>query len=104
MTATLVYKRDHTRRIYAAASNDAGVINISGCTIEVKLIAGATLVTLSLGSGVALSGATGTFSYDVTAANLVTLGSPDQVTTIINIWNADNTLLMSRTGVMAVTY
>jgi hypothetical protein len=71
--------------------------------IDVKLENGSNLVTLELGGQVGLYAGDGQFWFEVTPADLVTLGDPDQVLTTINIWNTDNTLAMTGVGVINVT-
>lgn len=103
MTATTAYKRDHTTRIPALATTAAGPLLLATRDIDVKLENGDNLVTLELGGQVGLYAADGQFWFEVTPADLVTLGDPDQVLTTINIWNADNTLAMTGSGVVNVT-
>lgn len=106
MSGTAVYKKAHTTRMKALATEViagiSGPMDLTSRSIEVKLVNGNAVITLALGSGVQLGVATGEFSYDVTAANLTSLNNPTQITTTINIWNADNTLASTGTGVINV--
>mgnify|MGYP001766288099 CR=1 FL=1 len=111
MAGTAVYKKDHTTRMTVLALTEVnGVdtpLDLSAASIEVKLQPAGqpsgAVVTLTLGSGVALGGDTGEFTYDVTVPNLATLGNPDQVNTTINVWDMNNVLLVTGTGVINVS-
>lgn len=97
------YKKGHTTRLKASVTADGLALDLGTRTIEVKLSAGATVVTLSSGSGVTvLDAAAGSFAWDVTAANLTALANPDQVLTVVNIWNADNTLALESSDYIEV--
>lgn len=108
MSGTAVYKRSHTTRMMVTATEEVGGVSgpmdLTSRSIEVKLVVGEAIVTLSIGSGVTLGGSAGVFYYDVTPANLSTLGEPEQVSSTINIWNADNTLASTGTGVILVAH
>jgi hypothetical protein len=105
MSVDLTYKNHAPwQRILATANDADGPIDLTGCTIEVKLISATVSLTLALGSGVGVDNAVvGEYHYDVTPANLVALGLPSQITTTFNIWDANNMLVLSDTGVFAVT-
>jgi hypothetical protein len=103
MTATVAYKRDHTTRVPALATTDDGPLLLALLDIDVKLENGDNLVTLELGGQVGLYAGDGQFWFEVTPADLVALGDPAQVLTTINIWNADNTLAMTGSGMVNVT-
>lgn len=100
------YKKGRTTRLKAKATADGLPLSLTGRDIEVKLALdddAATVVTLSIGSGVTiLNAGNGEFAWDVSAANLATLGNPDNVFTVVNIWNADNTLAMEKSDVIEV--
>jgi len=103
MSGTVVYKKNHpVTRINATAMLNNAPLPLALKTIEAKLVAGENLVELSLGSGIGLLAGDGQFWHEVTAANLATLGDPPQVMLTLNIWNADNSLAMTGTGVVGV--
>ena len=102
MSGTVVYKKNHTTRINATAILNDAPLPLAGKTIEAKLAASDNLLELSLGVGIGLGAGVGQFWHQVTAANLASLGDPDQVTLTINIWNADNSLAITGVGVVDV--
>lgn len=103
MSGTVVYKKNHpVTRINATAMLNNAPLPLALKTIEAKLENGDNLVELSIGSGIGLLAGDGQFWHEVTAANLTALGNPAQVTLTLNIWNADNSLAMTGTGVVAV--
>jgi len=102
MSGTVVYKKNHTTRINATAMLNDAPLPLATRTVEAKLEAGENLVELSLGSGLGLLAGDGQFWHEVTVGNLTALGNPDQVTLTLNIWNADNSLAMTGTGVVGV--
>lgn len=101
-----VLKIGETTRTSGRAETSAGLINLTGKTLKVKIKAGDNLLSLATGAGAGLQpqvGDTlGKYWFDVTPANLATLGDPAQVNVTINIFNADNTLLTWGSGVMDV--
>lgn len=109
--STVVYKKAHTTRIEGLAQEEVNGalqdMDLSDKTIEVKLVKGsATPITLAIGSGVTLGGSEGQFFYDVTDANLTSLGANvnDLVVTTINIWTATNQLKATGTGSIRVDH
>ena len=102
MTVAVAYKIGHTTRIPVTATLNNGPLLLALTDIQVILQAGSNVVTLGIGSGVGLDASDGTFHYDVTVANLISLGNPTQVLTTINIWYADNTLAITGSGLIDV--
>jgi hypothetical protein len=102
MAGTIVYKKGHTTRIPGVAYVAGAPLDLAAIDVQVRLSANDVNVDLTEGAGVTVAGATGAFSYDVSAANLTTLGNPDTVTTVLNFWNADNTLALTATAVVGV--
>lgn len=100
------YKKSHTTRLKARVTSGGLALVLTGLTIEVKLAVSddaATVVALAAGTGVTVLDANdGLFCWDVTAAHLTTLGNPDQVLTVVNIWNADNTLALETSDYIEV--
>jgi hypothetical protein len=102
-----VYKLSHTTRIRCTAVLAGVPQPLAGKTVIVVHQFGTQKVTLTQGAGVdAVGGPPGLFVYDVTQANLTTLGAGegDLVQTTINIWNADNTLLLHGSAMIEVDY
>lgn len=101
-----VLKIGETTRTSGRAETALGPVDLTGKNLKVKLKAGSNIITLATGSGAGLqtqSGATlGKYWFDVTPANLTSLGDPAQVNVTINIFNPDSTLLTWGSGVMAV--
>jgi hypothetical protein len=110
MANTVVYKKDHTTRIAGEVYVDDVLLDLTDKSIEVKLknASSGAVVTLALGSGVTLGGSTGSYFHDVTAGApgtvLDTLGNPDEVVATVNVWTADNQLVVTGSGVIRTEY
>lgn len=107
MAATAVYKKGDTTRIPAQVILGGGPLPLGGKSVKVKLAASdiaEIVVTLTTsGGGVEITSAgTGSFNWVVTAADLAALGDPEQVWTVINVWNADDTLAFTAAGYVSV--
>ena len=105
-TARACYKRGRTTRLTAQALIDGLPMSLAGKTLEVKLApdeqsTNIITLTVSAGAGVA-DAAQGRFWWEVTAANLTTLGNGDNLWTVINWFNADNTLAFEVYGMIEV--
>lgn len=100
------YKKGRTTRLKCRVTVNGLALDLTGRTIEIKLAESddaATVVSLTTGSGVTILDALdGSLAWDVTSANLTTLGTPDNVLTVINVYNADNTLEAEGSGMIEV--
>lgn len=106
MTTTIAYKKGETTRIPGQVLLSGAPLALTGKTVKVKLAdsdTADTVVSLASGSGVDITGASdGLFSWVVTAANLTTLGEPERVWTVVNVWNGDDSLAFSAAGYVSV--
>ena len=105
-TARACYKRGETTRINAQALVDGLPLSLTGRTLKVKLAPdeqSTNIITLTVGSGASIADAAqGRFWWEVTQGNLTTLGNPNNVWTVVNLFNADNTLAFEAYGMMQV--
>lgn len=100
--ARLVYKRDRTTRLLGQALVDGVPLNLASRTLEVRLAVSdtaTTALTLGTGAGAAVTDAAlGRFWWEVSPANLTALGDINNVWTVINVYNADNSLAFEAYG------
>jgi hypothetical protein len=100
--ARACYKKGRTTRINAQALVDGLPLNLASRIIEVKLAEdeqSSTVLTLTAGAGAGVANAVeGRFWWEVSQANLTTLGDPGNVWTVLNWYNADNTLAFEAYG------
>ena len=105
-TARACYKRGETTRINAQSLIDGLPLNLTGRTLKIKLAPdeqSTNVITLTVGSGAGVAdAAAGRFWWEVTPANLTTLGNTDNVWTVTNLFNADNTLAFEARGMIEV--
>lgn len=91
----------------STASGTAVPQDLSNLRIEVVLEKAAASVQLTEGAGVVITNAAlGKFAFDVTAANLVTLGDPaagQTVNVFVSLYNADNSLFGEQGFTMTVS-
>jgi hypothetical protein len=104
-TGTLTVKKDHTRRFLETAALEGGPANLTGKELRMVLVAGAAVVTLTVGSGMGITSATaGTYWWEVTVANLSALANPSQIIAYLTIYNADNSVFMEDQVTLNVGY
>lgn len=102
-TVRAAYKFGRTTRLTLQARDDAGApINLTDRTLEVKLAPGELSTNVVTATSGVLSATAGTLFWEVTQANLTTLGNVNNVWTVVNIYNGDNTLAYEAFGVIEV--
>jgi len=106
MSDTINVKRGLTTRITEALGTDAGApVDLTDKIITMRLVTETATVTLSEGSGIGfVAEASGQWYWDVTPANLTTLGDPEKFDAYLTMQNADNSLFADDSFTVNVTW
>lgn len=99
-TQTAIVKKGETTRLLGQVFENDMPMDLTGLTLTVKLATPdkATFLTATSGTGPALND----YYFDVTAANLATLGNPSQVYFDVTLKNASNVIFASGANMLNV--